>query len=187
MDDIDTLRAEIDRLDRGLVEGLRQRMRVVAQVARIKADGLPFLRDHERESRLLAQVEEWARETDLDPFRVREIFREVDLDPRIAAKTSLVFTTPHRHGALAHCLNVLADHGLNLTKLESRPVIERPWEYRFYVDFEGDARGEAAALAVAELRRECPELRVLGSYPARTTVDGSVDRVGGAGPPTAKK
>lgn len=101
---------------------------------------------------------------------------EIELDPRIPAKTSLVLTTPHRGGALAECLELLARHGLNLTKLESRPVPRRPWEYLFYLDFEGSQSGEPAALAIAELRRLCPYLRVLGSYPARTTAAGAVDR-----------
>ncbi len=104
---------------------------------------------------------------------------EIELDPRIPSKTSLVLTTPHREGALAHCLNLLAEHGLNLTKLESRPVPSRPWEYLFYVDIEGTVDSESAALGIAELRRECPYLRVLGTYPARTTAAGSVDRFNG--------
>jgi len=387
MNDLDRLRGQLDAHDRRLVELLRERLDTVADIARLKADGLPFLRDHERESELLARVEGWARELHLDAFRVREVFRELiamslksqeeallgrerversvrtahraayqgtegsysqlaarkyfgaraddvelvgmatfadavaaaeagdvgyallpienttagsinqtydllletplrivgeevfhvrhcllglpgaradglrqvlshpqalaqcarflaglegveqvahadtaaaarevgraadsgraaiaseaagalygldvlardiadqdenwtrfvvisslelELDPRIPAKTSLVFTTPHRHGALAHCLNVLDRHGLNLTKLESRPVPRRPWEYRFYVDLEGSMASESATIAVAELRRECPSLRVLGSYPARTTADGAVDRM----------
>jgi chorismate mutase/prephenate dehydratase len=101
---------------------------------------------------------------------------EIELDPRIPAKTSLVFTTPHREGALAHCLHLLAKHGVNLTKLESRPVPRRPWEYLFYVDIEGSVATDNTAMAIAELRRECPYLRVLGSYPARTTPAGAVDR-----------
>jgi len=101
---------------------------------------------------------------------------EIELDPRIPAKTSLVFTTPHREGALAHCLQLLAKHSVNLTKLESRPVPRRPWEYLFYADIEGSVESDNAALAIAELRRECPYLRVLGSYPARTTMAGAVDR-----------
>ncbi len=101
---------------------------------------------------------------------------EIELDPRIPAKTSLVFTTAHREGALAHCLQILAEHGVNLTKLESRPVPQHPWEYLFYTDIEGSVGSESTRLAVAELRRECPYLRVLGSYPARTTAAGSVDR-----------
>ncbi len=101
----------------------------------------------------------------------------IALDPRIPAKTSLVFSTPHRHGALSHCLNVLDAHGLNLTKLESRPVPRHPWEYLFYVDFEGAAGEDAAARAIAALSGECPYLKVLGSYPARTTKKGRVDRL----------
>ena len=73
-------------------------------------------------------------------------------------------------------LQLLADHGVNLSKLESRPVPRRPWEYLFYADIEGSVEADAVALAIAELRRECPYLRVLGSYPARTTADGAVDR-----------
>lgn len=53
----------------------------------------------------------------------------------------------------------------------------RPWEYLFYVDVEGTLRADGAAVGIAELRRRCPYLRVLGTYPARTTADGSVDRV----------
>ncbi len=104
---------------------------------------------------------------------------EIELDPRIPAKTSLILTTPHREGALAHCLQLLAEYGVNLSKLESRPVPRRPWEYLFYVDIEGSLDSEPLALAVAELRRECPYLRVLGSYPARTTAAGAVDRYSG--------
>lgn len=387
MDELRALRANLDQVDRELVELLKRRLETVAGIARVKAEGLPFLRDHERESELLARIEDWARELGIDHFRTQEIFREViamslkaqeeallardrversarsskrvafqgeagsysslaarkyfasraaemefvgwpsfaaaldaveqgdagyavlpienttagsinqtydllratdltivgeevlrvrhcllglrgasleqlrrilshpqallqcsrflesrpqldqvafsdtaaaarlvveagdpsqgaiasaeageqlglevlaagiadqeenwtrfvvisgleiELDPRIPAKTSLVFTTRHREGALAHCLNVLAEHGLNLTKLESRPVPRRPWEYLFYVDLEGPVGSEQTGLALAELRRECPYLRVLGSYPARTTAAGSVDRM----------
>jgi chorismate mutase/prephenate dehydratase len=106
---------------------------------------------------------------------------EIELDPRIPAKTSLALTTPHREGALAHCLALLAEHRLNLTKLESRPVPQRPWEYLFYLDFEGSVHSEGAELAIAALRRECPYLRVFGSYPARTTAAGAVDRYAGSG------
>jgi chorismate mutase/prephenate dehydratase len=98
-------------------------------------------------------------------------------DPRIPTKTSLVFSAPHRHGALAHCLNFLDAHGLNLTKLESRPVPRHPWEYLFYVDFEGAETEDAAARAIESLTAECPYLKVLGSYPARTTKKGRVDRL----------
>ncbi len=101
---------------------------------------------------------------------------EMTPDPRIPSKISMVYTTPHREGALADTLRILSDHGLNLSKLESRPMPNRPWEYLFYVDVEGSLATEPAALGIAQLRRECPFLKVLGSYPARTTSGGMVDR-----------
>lgn len=88
-------------------------------------------------------------------------------EPGISAKTSLIFTVPHREGALAHCLTILAHRGLNLTKLESRPVPSRPWEYMFYVDFIGSLAESRVAEALSELERFCPFFKVLGSYPAR--------------------
>jgi chorismate mutase/prephenate dehydratase len=88
-------------------------------------------------------------------------------DPRVPAKTSLAFVTVHEHGALARCLDVLARHGLNLTKLESRPLYNSPWQYRFYLDFEGNAADPGVDRALAELEALTREMRVLGSYPVR--------------------
>ena len=66
-------------------------------------------------------------------------------------------------------MNALATRQLNLTKLESRPRPHTPWEYLFYVDFEGNIEDPAVADALAELRSKTSFLRVLGCYPARTT------------------
>lgn len=93
--------------------------------------------------------------------------RPVRPDPRVPAKTSLAFVTVHEHGALARCLDVLARHGLNLTKLESRPLFDSPWQYRFYLDFEGSTADPAVDRALAELEPLTRQLRVLGSYPLR--------------------
>jgi chorismate mutase/prephenate dehydratase len=90
-------------------------------------------------------------------------------DLRIPCKTSLIFATRHEQGALLACLNVLAGHGLNLTKLESRPRPNAPWEYLFYVDFEGNLADPAVEQALRELAGRTSFLKVLGTYPARTT------------------
>lgn len=90
-------------------------------------------------------------------------------DTRIPCKTSLIFATHHREGALARAIAVLAEHGLNLTKLESRPRPNNPWEYRFYLDFEGNIDDPVVRDAMEELARETSYLRVLGSYPTRTS------------------
>lgn len=89
-------------------------------------------------------------------------------DLRIPCKTSLIFATRHERGALLACLNVLAGHGLNLTKLESRPRPNAPWEYLFYVDFEGNLADPVVEQALRELAGRTSFLKLLGSYPART-------------------
>jgi len=94
--------------------------------------------------------------------------RPVLPDRRIACKTSLIFTTKHKQGALVACLNVLATHGLNLSKLESRPRPGSPWEYVFYVDFEGNVQDDSTEKALQELTSHVVFLKVLGCYPART-------------------
>ena len=91
----------------------------------------------------------------------------VECDPRIAAKVSMVLATRHEHGALVRCLNVIADEGLNVTKLESRPRPGTPWEYVFYVDVEGHSSSPRMQAALAGLAERTVFLKVLGCYPAR--------------------
>ena len=91
----------------------------------------------------------------------------LECDPRIAAKVSMVLATRHEHGALVRCLNVIADEGLNVTKLESRPRPGTPWEYVFYVDVEGHVTSPRMQAALAGLAERTVFLKVLGCYPAR--------------------
>jgi chorismate mutase/prephenate dehydratase len=80
-------------------------------------------------------------------------------------KTSLLFTTPDRPGALAAILNLLADQGLNLTKLESRPLKGEKWKYVFFMDVECDLSQEQYENTMSNLTSLCHTMRVLGSYP----------------------
>jgi len=91
-------------------------------------------------------------------------------DCRLPHKTSLLLTTAHEKGALARCLDALAQHGVNLTKLESRPSLERPWQYLFYLDHEGGLHEKHVDLALRELAKHAEAVRVLGTYPRTGTV-----------------
>ena len=99
------------------------------------------------------------------------VAREAKLaDCRLPHKTSLLLTTAHEKGALARCLAALAQHGVNLTKLESRPSLERPWQYLFYLDHEGGLHEQHVDLALRELAKHAEAVRILGTYPRSGTV-----------------
>lgn len=91
----------------------------------------------------------------------------VEYSEKIPCKTSLIFATKHVEGALVNCLNVLAKNHLNMTKLESRPRPNIPWEQSFYVDFEGNIISENVKKALDEFSRQVIYMKVLGSYPAK--------------------
>ena len=87
-----------------------------------------------------------------------------------ADKLSLVIRLRHQPGALCAALEPLARHGVDLLKIESRPIRGEPWEYRFYLDLQTPADESRVAAALAELRQKVEELRILGRYPsARAT------------------
>jgi prephenate dehydratase/chorismate mutase/prephenate dehydratase len=81
-----------------------------------------------------------------------------------AAKTMLVMATAHQPGSLYRCLGVLAAKNINLLKLESRPSRQRPWEYVFYLDFEGHREDQAVRAALADLAGHTTFCKVLGSF-----------------------
>ena len=81
------------------------------------------------------------------------------------SKTSLIFRTKNTPGALYQSLGAFANRDINLNKLESRPAKDTPWEYIFYVDFEGHAELKHCREALAELESKCSFLKLLGSYP----------------------
>ena len=83
-----------------------------------------------------------------------------------ARKTSLIVTLAHRPGTLAATLNVFADRAIDLSKIESRPLRGRPFEYAFFIDLAGDAEDPALADAVREVSARAATVRLLGSYAA---------------------
>ena len=81
-------------------------------------------------------------------------------------KTSLILAVPNKAGAVFHMLAPLEQHGVSMTRFESRPARSGAWEYYFYVDIEGHERDPKIAPALDALRQSCAYYKSLGSYPA---------------------
>jgi chorismate mutase/prephenate dehydratase len=80
-------------------------------------------------------------------------------------QTSLVLSVPNKAGAVYNMLAPLAQHGVSMTRFESRPARMGTWEYYFYVDVEGHAQDEKVAKALTELQQNASFFKILGSYP----------------------
>jgi prephenate dehydratase len=105
------------------------------------------------------------------PFNYTRFFiLGLDDPPRAQrSKTSLIFTTRHNPGALYDSLGEFAQRGINLSKIESRPRRNRPWQYLFYLDFDGHWQDPPCEAALMGLLRRSSFVKLLGSYPAATT------------------
>lgn len=87
-----------------------------------------------------------------------------------ASKISIEFELPHESGSLYNILSHFIYNDLNMTKIESRPVEGKQWEYRFFVDFDGNLEDAAVKNAIRGLREEARNLRILGNY----SIDGQI-------------
>ena len=81
-----------------------------------------------------------------------------------AEKISICFEIPHKSGSLYHMLSHFIYNNLSMTKIESRPIEDQNWEYRFFIDFEGNLADGAVKNALRGLREEAKNLRILGNY-----------------------
>ncbi len=81
-----------------------------------------------------------------------------------ARKISICFEVPHESGSLYHMLSHFIYNDLNMTKIESRPIEDRDWEYRFFIDFEGNLADSAVKNALRGLRDEARNMKILGNY-----------------------
>jgi len=88
------------------------------------------------------------------------------VDAPVLRRTTLVVAVRNEPGTLLAVLRVIAAHGLNMRKLESRPSRERAWEYVFWIDLDGDVADPEMAAALDEVRGVTTMTRVLGSYPS---------------------
>ncbi len=92
--------------------------------------------------------------------------KAVDVSGQIPAKTTLIMSTSQEAGSLVQCLLVLQHYGINMTKLESRPIMGNPWEEMFYIDLECHIDSISMQSSLKELTKLTKYLKVLGCYPS---------------------
>ncbi len=92
--------------------------------------------------------------------------KPVDVSAQIPAKTTLIMSTSQEAGSLVETLLVLQRYGINMTKLENRPIMGNPWEEMFYVDLEAHLDSKEMQQAINELTKITRHLKVLGCYPS---------------------
>ena len=93
------------------------------------------------------------------------VFSKIKNDKTENSKTSIVFSVKHEPGALYRIINEFYQYKVNLTKIESRPNKGTPWEYNFYVDFEGHQDNSSIKEMLQKLKDSTSFLKILGSYP----------------------
>ncbi len=116
----------------------------------------------------LYELDVLATEIEDEPFNYTRflLMGHGDPEPSDYNKTSIVFATRNRPAALYECLGEFAKRDLNLTKLESRPRRNRPWEPLFYLDFEGHWQEQRCQELLMQLLQLTSFVKMLGSYPA---------------------
>lgn len=102
------------------------------------------------------------------------VLSKFDAPPTGNDKTSIIFSTKHVPGALYKALGEFALRGINLTKIESRPTRQRPWEYNFYLDFEGHRSEDRCSDALEGLKSTALFVKILGSYPKAPEISNTI-------------
>jgi chorismate mutase/prephenate dehydratase len=101
----------------------------------------------------------------------------VQVAEQIPAKTTLIMTTKHQAGSLVDALIILKEHGISMSKLESRPICDNPWEEMFYIDVQGNVTQQHIKDAIKKLATVTRFLRVMGTYPSDDVVPVSVPQI----------
>lgn len=101
----------------------------------------------------------------------------IAVDERIPTKTSLILATSHKSGSLVEALSVFREFNINMTKLESRPIIGNPWEEMFYLDFQGNIQDQKVKSLLDKLGKYTRYLKILGCYPAKDLEKTKVEKV----------
>jgi chorismate mutase/prephenate dehydratase len=93
------------------------------------------------------------------------VIGEIEVAPSGMDKTSILLSAHNHPGALLELLQPLAEHGISMNKIESRPSPDRLWEYVFFIDIDGHQKDETVAQALEQLREKAALFKILGSYP----------------------
>ena len=116
-------------------------------------------------SRIEDEPGNWTR------FVIISLRKGLEPPTQAADKTSMIFTVPDKPGALSSILDLLATNGINMRKLESRPLRGQTWKYVFFADVECDMTDPAHTAIVEQLNSICNTFRILGSYPTGPQLD----------------
>ncbi|WP_315709706.1 bifunctional chorismate mutase/prephenate dehydratase [Brenneria uluponensis] len=101
--------------------------------------------------------------------------KPIEVTEQVPAKTTLIMATGQQSGALVEALLVLREHGIVMTKLESRPIHGNPWEEMFYIDVQANLRSKEMQNALKDLAMITRSLKVLGCYPSENIVPVETD------------
>lgn len=113
----------------------------------------------------LKVLEESINSNDTNYTRFIVISRECEISDE-ANKISISFSLPHVCGSLQKIINVIYIGGLSMIKIESRPIFKKPWEYRFYIDFEGNINMKKVQGVLSLIEENAINFRMLGNYKA---------------------
>jgi chorismate mutase/prephenate dehydratase len=139
----------------------------MAKVAELKNDSIAVIGSEEGGKLYqLHALEQSIANQDENHSRFILVARKaVDVAEQIPAKTAIILATGQKAGALVECLMVLKDKGINMCKLESRPIQGRPWEEMFYIDVEANLKNFALQEAINDITPHTNFIKVLGCYP----------------------
>ncbi|MCI8852310.1 MAG: prephenate dehydratase [Lachnospiraceae bacterium] len=135
---------------RKVLEDQDKSQAAIASMAAAKAFGLKVLKEHVNHS-----------DTNSTRFIVAT---NQKMYARDAGKVSICFEVPHESGSLYNVLSHFIYNGLNMCRIESRPIPDRNWEYHFFVDFDGNLNDSAVKNALRGIQEEALNLKILGNY-----------------------
>ncbi|HAE43189.1 MAG TPA: bifunctional chorismate mutase/prephenate dehydratase, partial [Clostridiales bacterium] len=87
-----------------------------------------------------------------------------------ADTVSLYIVTSHTSGSLYQCIRVISENNINMLKIESRPIHEKPFSYGFYIDFEGNTISDNTLKVLSELKNHCEYIRIIGNYKKKLAI-----------------